>query len=671
MINSSGPLAAIYLVLWVFLWLTGGFWLARGAFRLEPREELIAGAALGWITQTWLANLLVRILPVTAGFWLSGVMIFLVGVGVVARQDGWKGLLTLPAIPFRKLILQVAAFAGLLLIFLGISRGLAIFDDFEHLPTISLMAVGDIPPHFALDPQVPFYYHYFLDLLSAQLLRIIGIAPWTVVDVARALSFTTAVMLSGLFARRLTRSLAAGVVAGMMMVFASGTRWLLLFFPSGLNGWLGRNMQLLGSGIASGADLSQALASPWAVEGVGPMGFPFAFANGVLPPGNIQGLSANGLTAFALIFMLLLTYHRWRGWAGGLISVVLVSVWGLLGEAELAGLAAGWGLVTVAYMIEHRTIRLPRSLCAWLGVVVVGGLVGVVEGGAWTEVLLNLYHRISGAAPVSSYQTIGFHLSWLPAIVSSHLGILSLVDPAKAVVALFEVGPVLFVYPFLLIWGWKSFRAGRWYEAASAATALVMLLTLFVQFSGSAGVRNTPRLYVFLPILMCYAVPLVWIWARHRTAWIRTTVMLIGLLAGLGGMVMFGIELLAIQRPVYSTFLTPLDAQMAKKYWNRLEPGALIFDPTPYRAPTVFGRYTNSSLTWYAQKTEWLDLYDSPSPEKLHAAGYRYVYLDNLYWEGLGLAGQKIMSDPCAKVMDNFSDWQQNFRRLLDLSACQ
>ena len=70
---------------------------------------------------------------------------------------------------------------------------------------------------------------------------------------------------------------------------------------------------------------------------------------------------------------------------------------------------------------------------------------------------------------------------------------------------------------------------------------------------------------------------------------------LLGLVTVAGGVVMFGVELPAIQKPVPSYFLIDLDARMLQDHWNRLEPGALVFDPIPSRATTLFGRFTNSS----------------------------------------------------------------------------
>ncbi|RPJ49682.1 MAG: hypothetical protein EHM21_06515, partial [Chloroflexi bacterium] len=375
-------------------------------------------------------------LPVPLAFWLAAAAIFLGGGLAVGLRLGWKELFRWPVrhIP----VLLLLAFAGMVLVTYEIGRGLAIFDDFSHLNTISVMATGDIPPHFVLDPAVVYGYHHFLELFSAQLMRVGSLMPWLAFDASRALSFSLAVMLSGLFALRVTRSPVGGVLGGAVIAFGSGTRWLLLLFPAWLVAWMGKSIHMIGSGAGSGATLSEALVNTWAGEGAGPVGFPFAFANGIYPAGVVQMHNANGLAGFVVIFTLLLTFNRWRSGLGGVLSAVLLSVWGLLGEAELPAFAFGWVVVAAACLVANwrkpraegsRLLFLPGSLWTWLGVMFAGGLIGLLEGGAWTDILVKQIERLAGHAALNSYQSIGFQLAWPPAVVSSHLGVLPLLDP--------------------------------------------------------------------------------------------------------------------------------------------------------------------------------------------------------------------------------------------------
>jgi len=44
---SSNNISVLLLLPWAFLWLVGGLWLARAAFRLRIEEEIFVGIALG------------------------------------------------------------------------------------------------------------------------------------------------------------------------------------------------------------------------------------------------------------------------------------------------------------------------------------------------------------------------------------------------------------------------------------------------------------------------------------------------------------------------------------------------------------------------------------------------------------------------------------------------
>jgi hypothetical protein len=221
------------------------------------------------------------------------------------------------------------------------------------------------------------------------------------------------------------------------------------------------------------------------------------------------------------------------------------------------------------------------------------------------------------------------------------------------------------------VYGLRAFRLNRWYEAAQAAAAVFSLSMLFVQFTGSTGVRNTPRLYVFMPLCAVFAVPLVWWWLEHRSQAVRAALVGLGLAAITGGLVMFGVELLAAQRPVYSDFLTQLDEQMGDAHWNRLPPDALIFDPDSSRATTVFGRFTDSAYTWFEFKPAWKQLRAAPDPLVLQAAGFDYLYFDQRYWDEIGPTWQQRLQDPCLQLVDEVSHSSGDFRRLYDLSACR
>ena len=651
------------LFVWAALWLAGGWALAASLFDLRRNEAALAGLAIGLVLQTWLANLLGHGLPILWASWLSAAAVAAAGAAATAalrRQ-----------VRFTFSWRQWALLAALFLLFTATGRGLGIFDDYQNLPTISLMATGDVPPHFALNPALNFGYHYFLLLLSAQVMRLGHMFPWTALDVARGLIMALPLMLAGLWGYRLTRNQLAACLTAGMLAFAGGARWLLLLLPQG---WLQRisgSITLIGSASASAGSLAEALLTSWKIDGAGPIPFPFAFYTGINQPFVMAytGISGSGIL---ILLVLLLTANRQRHWSAGLVVAALLAALAIANEIALLLLALGFGIVVAAWAARHRSWRLPGGLAAWAGVLLAALLVSAVQGGLLTEMIRS---RLSPAQ--AGYFDTSLVLSWPPAIISAHLGALSVFDPFQLSAALAEIGPVILVTPLLAAWGTRAGRAGRWYEAALIAASAGFIPALFIAFKGPLFTA-TPRLmsgWFFACIL--YAVPLVWIWARGRSGRLQALAAGGGLAACLGGLVLFGVQLPAIQRPVYATFITPMDARMEQGYWDRLEPQARVLDPLPSRAPTVFGRFTVSSPTWYTSEPAWEALIASPDPRKVRAAGFEYLYFGRDYWDGLGQAGQSLLSEACVKQVAEVEgihseqDYSKDFRRLVSVKDCR
>ena len=168
-------------LVWVLLWSVGGWWLVRACFCLRDNESPLAGLALGLVVQAWLANGLAPWLPVMWAFWLGALLTCLVGLGVLAWREGWQGLKVLPRLDLG----QVLGFLFLFYLLVSIGRGMAIADDFQNLPLAAMLAVGDIPLHFPLDPAVSYPYHYLNLLMAGQFMRLFALYTWTGVDAAR------------------------------------------------------------------------------------------------------------------------------------------------------------------------------------------------------------------------------------------------------------------------------------------------------------------------------------------------------------------------------------------------------------------------------------------------------------------------------------------------------
>lgn len=651
---------------WGAMWIIGGYLMVRRAFNLRPSEQILAGITCGLVVENWLANLIGHAVPLPLAFWLAAAIVLAAGTAFWWPFKDWRQLL-----PIRFRFWQILAFLALFYLAYATGRGLALADDYQNLPMTSILATGDIPPHFALDPSVSFGYHYFMLLFAAQLMRVVNLDVWTALDVIRGLALALSVMLMGLWVQRLTASRLAGLVGGLVYAFGMGTRWLLLLLPASVVDTVSKHVNMIGTGLASGPELSTALVSSWVIEGDGPLHWPFAFANGIF---QSPFMTLNGTANMwpMIGFLLLLTANRWRGWRAWALTTVFLASLGMLGEAGVVmGIAAG-ALIAAWYTIRHRSFRLPKNLLAWLGAIAAATVLILLQGGVFTDLFLSRLGGLSGASSEGTYFSFAFPFVFPPQVMSAHLGALSLFDPPQLLAALAEIGPVILALPLVIAFCIKAVRSSSWYLAWVTLTGILGLGTFFFQYSGSAGASATIRIqWLVFGVCQVFAVPLVWIWARKRSQTVKALAVVLAFVMVLGGVVEFGFQLVAIQAPTTTTFIGPLDVKAMRDYWNRLEPGALVFDANVYRAPTLFGRKTDSSQTWYALKPAWQALAASPDPAALHAYGFSYAYLDRAYVYGLPSVFQQKLSGSCVKLVKEYTSPDGDFRRLVDIRGCQ
>ena len=663
---SANPEYALYLLIWLSLWSLGGIWIVRRVFRLESGEEVILGVITGLIVETILANFVGRVLPMTLAFWLCAALVFAAGL-LLNLREGWRALIQ---IKFRPV--QIAVFLLLFGVSFLISRGFAIYDDFANIPTVSMIAAGHIPPIYSLSPGITYAYHYFVMLFAAQVIRISGMYVWTAFDLARALVYALTITAAGLWGYRMTRSKVAGALTGLVTALGSGTRWLLLLLPHGILARLSAHITMIGSGASTGPTLTEALMNNWALEGGGPYPFTFAYGNGLIGNGVMGMFASNSTINTALVFLLLLTFNRWRSKWALVTTIFLIGATGLMSETFLVLMTAAWGLLTVLTALRQRSLKFPPECKSWLLAAAIGTAFALLQGGALTDTLASKISAIFTGAESTSYQTLGFALAWPPEIVSAHLGELSLFNPWQLLTALLEIGPSILVFPLLVVWGWKAWRAERWYEAALVLSGVISLAMLFVNFTGSTGVRNTVRLYTFADLSMLFFVPLAWNWARRRKDGAKLAAGTAGALLLVSGLVYLTTAFFAIQQPVLSYFIDPLDVKMLENHWDKLEEGSMVFDSVPSRSPTLFARVSDSHPTWYQAKPEWHALRKEPWLDELVAAGYDYLYMDELYWDGLPQVVQESLQDECVLLLDeNIAKREPRFRRLYDLRGCK
>ncbi len=646
------------------LWAMGGTLIIARQFYLPGEERIILGLALGMFISNWLANWLARILPLEIAFW--GAALLTVALGAALAWPIKRELFPPAAIqPGQWAIFLLLTFAFILM-----GRGLGIFDDYQNLPPVSTLAAGDIPPHFAFQPDLRWGYHYFLLLVAAQFVRLTDAGPWTAFDLARGLSQALALMLVGFLAYRMTRSRLAQGFSMLFFHFTGGARWILYLLPASLMNRLSSSVTMIGSGADTGVNLNVALYKNWDIQGLGPIPFPFVFGSG-LDPSFSMAHNGIGASAILIIAMLLLLYPQKQDARASLPLVILFASLALANEVIFVFIYLGLGLAALSWVIRKRNLRLPAPFWHLTIIMFIAGLFSLVEGGIITEVLRGRLEQATTGQSNTLYQ-VTFRPG-PPQFISAHLGNLSLLNPLQWIAILAETGLAVFALPLVLKYALEQAREEDWLITAWMITIFISLGAIFIQYTGNAGPTALSRLQAhFLTVIKFYAIPLLWLWLKNRSESWQLGALAWGLATIFSGLGLLGPQLAAMPNPAYGEFLTHLDAKMFQQYWNTLPKDALVFDQLHVRAPTVLGRFTRAATSYGPPTDEWNVLADDPAPEKLLAAGFEYLYYDYRFGKKFGSLYERACIKEIGYVDDvNSGGTLVDYRRLIDLRGCQ
>ncbi len=644
------------------VWMAGGVLLGRYALRMRGAEAALTGLALGFVSFETLANAGAHFLPLPAACWLASGAVF--GLGMLAWRAARGERLSLGRRRWAYL-----AFAVLLGGLFPIQRGLALFDEFLHIPLVAVMARGFVPPPFYLDPDLPFAYHYGLHLWAASLVRMAGWFPWAALDAGKAFTIALTTLLAWLWFYRMTRSRAGAWWGTAAVFFGGGVRWLLLLLPRGMLSRVSGHITLTGSAAETGATLAEVLSLPWAVDGLGKMPFPFAFHSGFFVPLHLAMANTAALAWMTVLALLLagprLSRAHWTGWAAATLALASLAL-----SAEHLFVFLTLGLAAAGFLFWLRTKRVPSAAPAWTAGLVLAGAMSLWQGGYITEVLHSLLSRWRGEG-LAQANAYGFALRWPPAIPTAHFGALSIFDPAQTLVLLAEFGPVLLLIPAAWRMTRRAVRRSRWVLAGMSLAAWFNLaFALFVRYGLDRSMTRMPetaaRLWLFL------GWPLAWNWyLRAGEGWKRAAQT--ALAGGMtGGAVLFALMLTAKPQPQLTYFVESTDALMSQRFWDALPPGAQVLDRVPNRSVALFGWPVRAFGDVYRPYPEWKALIERPDPWAAAAAGYDFVYMDEIWWRHTPAAVRRAYEDAsCVERLGREGSPPEAWRALYDVRRCR
>jgi len=664
--RTGNALDGIAIIPFFFLFTFGGWLLSTHAFKLKSRERVVVGFGLGLALTLWFSNLFGRWLSPQIAFWGAAGAVLLLGLLSTIWSDrpflDKKDLQVWPLLLF---------FMGITLLFTLMGRGLGIFDDRKNLSIISTMAAGDIPPHFYMNSGFLFKYHYGFQLFGASLMRVGGLFPWSAFDLSKGITAALAIALAYLWGWRVTYRKLGGVITAFVLTFASGGRWLLTLLPPSILSRAGAQLTLWGSGSSSASDLFEGLTSTWVIVNGPPVQIPFAFVNGIFQPFILYLQAGPKSLALVLLLLLLLIFRHRVNRIGLVVLTLLIALLGLTAEAEFVLFAIG---LFTAFIV----LRAWRAKPVWrvelrsaIIVLVIASAIIIFQGGTITETVRGIILPTGEVLAGIAGPSVGFSLRFPPAIVSAHLGELRITQPGELLIGLMEIGPVLLLLPLI---AWASIRwakRGRFlYLAIAISTFFGFVIPLFLRYEVD---RDITRLtYYALMGWIILSMPLLrTLWYFKRPHWIRVVIGTEAALLVFGGLVVTGSLLTAIPKAVLGYVIEPVDAAMTRLVWDELEPGAEVLDSRSWRAVSITGRLTRSAVDSYAELNSWADLVAFPDVHQVAGAGYRYIYVDEFWWDSMPEKARESYMDSCVKVIQELHDNAANGSRwLFDIGEC-
>ena len=656
------------LIAWFLLiglsWL-GGWLVCVHTFQIRSRERLFSGLASGLLVFILFSNLLAQVFSLSTAYWTTSLLILGIGLFATLRSTQQTKL------PLQDFTVwsQILAFGALLLIMVLINRGLAIFDDYSNLPIVSTIATGDVPPHFYLNPEMILDYHYGLHLLAASLVQIGGLFPWSSLDIFKAFSISLALILMVLWYRRYIKQGFAWLWGGLFILFSGGARWLLLLIPSTNLINMGTGLKMIGSGLVTAPDLYTALISPWKIEGDGPIPFPFAFVSGMSRPLTLALGSNSAIPLVTIALLLLLVKRKWRIWSGLWYGLLIASL-ALTSDHVFILVWAGILLASLVKCLKDRSIS---NLLNWGWVLLPGLILVPIMGGVLTEAFQRLYLQAVGLPAQAGIGLPAIGVRWPPAFISGHLGTLVLTNANQMVIALAEMGSILILAPVVTFAIRGYIRSGKLLLAGlSMMAVLIFLIPLFIRFVERE--RDITRLTsTALMVWMVIGFPYMWLAFRRGRNVVKSVIAVAYVVAILGGIALFPIQMISIASTQPSYYIQEPDAVMSKDYWDKLDKGAWILDRAfPYRPPTLFGRTTGPAYQdAYIRLPEFRELLDRFDPIQIALSGYSYIYIDKETWQNLTPEQKHTFDNPCIKLISERRTELGDFRRLFDIRNCQ
>lgn len=432
---TGKPLSIVPWGIAFILWSLGGWLLSVHAFNLEKKGRFLIGSGLGMVLYVWLVNILGHFLLPWLAFSLPAIIVFLIGIFYAWKSEK-------PFFPWEDLLDWRLMLIFLLIVYveLQIGRGLGIFDDAQNTSLISLLAVGDIPPHFYMNATLRFEYHYGFQIFGASLVQLGKLFPWIAFDLAKAIMIAYSILFAGLLGMRYTRNLNSAVLITITFTFATGTIYLLNLAPAPILDRFNWTIKLVGPDPVVGMRFSDALREIITFDDLTPP-LMFSYMNGITSWPFVMSQAGPSTFGWMILFLMWFLVPKNKKKENCWIFAVLFSVLALAWEIFYVLLFIGG----MGIYVLSKIYRKEMDQALFWGLLMSMPIV-LIQGGTLSGFLLSILGGSASAGVGNEESLSGFIFQWPPAIYSSRLGSLSIYSPVELLAAIMDIGPVIFFW---------------------------------------------------------------------------------------------------------------------------------------------------------------------------------------------------------------------------------
>ena len=329
------------------VWTAGGWLIATHAFNLEKKQRILVGFGIGLVIYLWLVNLLGGWFDLKIAYLLPAILVLLIGlISAWRSKEPFLDLRDIKISPLFILILGLFIYSVLL------ERGLGIYDDYHHLPAISAMGAGNLPPQYMLNAFYDYSYHYGFELLGGSLMQLGNLFPWSAFDIAKSIVFVYSLVLVAFILRQYLDKTWKVVTGVVLFILMGGTRYLLMLLPTPFLKNLDASITFIGVSQDLNLPFSKALFAQWVVGGGPPTPFIYGFNNGLNSPYLVNHMGEWPL-ALIILGLLWLLSNKFSSFKAIPILAILMAHLALTYESA-------YGLIMVTLVLVGLFIKIKK-----------------------------------------------------------------------------------------------------------------------------------------------------------------------------------------------------------------------------------------------------------------------------------------------------------------------